>query len=118
MIHIEQLTERIIFLKGEVEMKAGEDVKKIRDVKAMLEIAVNMEGFNARDYNLRANECSANADSVSKQLFEALVEEEERHGDQYDVEMENLKKFGVSYLASQLIERRKIQRYTNFLHNH
>ncbi len=107
MMHIEQLAERILFLKGEVEMKATEDVKKVHDVKAMLEMAVNMEESSARDYNLWANECSANADSVSKKLFESLVEDEERHGDQYDVEMENLKKFGDNYLALQSIERSK-----------
>jgi bacterioferritin len=107
MIHIEQLAERALFLKGEVEMEASEKVKKIHDVKEMLEIAVSMEESSARDYNLWANECSANADSVSKKLFEALVEDEERHGDQYDVEMENLIKFGDNYLALQSIERSK-----------
>jgi bacterioferritin len=88
-------------------MKASEDVKKLHDVKAMLEMAVSMEASSARDYNLWANECSANADSVSKKLFEALVADEERHGDQYDIEMENLRKFGDNYLALQSIERSK-----------
>jgi bacterioferritin len=107
MMHIEQLAERVLFLKGEVEMKASEEVSKIHDVKAMLEMAVGMEASSARDYNLWANECSANADSVSKKLFEALVADEERHGDQYDIEMENLRKFGDNYLALQSIERSK-----------
>ena len=107
MMHIEQLAERILFLKGEVEMNASEDVKKVHDVKEMLKIAVEMEEASARDYNLWANECSANADAVSKKLFEALVEDEERHGDQYDVEAENLVKFGDNYLALQSIERSK-----------
>ncbi len=107
MIHIEQLAERVLFLKGEVEMKASEDVKKIHDVKSMLSLAVDMETASANDYNKWANECSANADSVSKKLFEALVEDEERHGDQFDVEMDNLKKFGDNYLALQSIERSK-----------
>jgi len=107
MMHIEQLAERILFLKGEVEMLASEEVKKIHDVKTMLETAVQMEESSARDYNLWANECSANADSVSKKLFEALVADEERHGDQYDIEMENLAKFGDNYLALQSIERSK-----------
>lgn len=107
MMHIEQLAERVLFLKGEVEMNASEKVKKIHDVKAMLETAVQMEESSARDYNLWANECSANADSVSKKLFEALVADEERHGDQYDIEMENLAKFGDNYLALQSIERSK-----------
>ncbi len=107
MMHIELLAERILFLKGEVEMKAADDVKKVHEVKEMLRMAVAMEESSARDYNLWANECSANADSVSKKLFESLVEDEERHGDQYDVEMENMRKFGDNYLALQSIERSK-----------
>ena len=70
-------------------------------------MAAEMETSSANDYNNWANVCSANADSVSKKLFEALVEDEERHFDQYDVEMENLKKFGDNYLALQSIERSK-----------
>jgi bacterioferritin len=107
MNHVEQLAERILFLKGEVEMEASDKVKKIHKVKEMLELAYSMEESSARDYNKWANECSTYNDSVSKKLFEALVEDEERHGDQYDVEMENLKKFGDNYLALQSIERSK-----------
>ncbi len=107
MLHIEQLAERIIFLKGDVEMKASEEVKKIHEVRKMLEIAVKMETSSADDYNKWAIECSNHADSVSKSLFESLVVDEERHFDQYDVEIENLKKFGDNYLALQSIERSK-----------
>ena len=107
MLHIEKLAERIIFLKGEVEMKASAEVKKIHDVKAMLEMAAEMETASANDYNKWAIECSNNADSVSKSLFEELVVDEERHFDHYDVEMENLEKFGANYLALQSIERSK-----------
>jgi bacterioferritin len=107
MMHIELIAERILFLKGEVEMMASHEVKKIHDVKKMLELAAEMETKSANDYNLWANECAQNADSVSKKLFEQLVGDEERHFDQYDVEMENLKKFGDNYLALQSIERSK-----------
>lgn len=107
MIHVEQLSERVLFLKGEIDMKVAHDVKHIHDVKKMLELARSMEEESAKDYNLWANECARNADSVSKKIFETLVEDEERHFDQYDVEMDNLKKFGDNYLALQSIERSK-----------
>jgi bacterioferritin len=107
MVHIERLAERIIFLKGDVEIKASGQVKKIHEVRKMLEMAVKMEVASADDYNKWAIECSNHADSVSKSLFEALVVDEERHFDQYDVEIENLKKFGDNYLALQSIERSK-----------
>ena len=99
MLHVEKLAERILFLKGEVE--------KIKDAAKMLEKAAGMEQESARDYNLWANESSANADSATKQIFEGLVADEERHFDQYDTEADNLKKFGDRYLALQSIERSK-----------
>jgi bacterioferritin len=107
MLHVELLAERVLFLKGEVDMKVAHDVQHIHDVKKMLALACEMEEGSAKDYNEWANECAKNADSVSKKIFEALVEDEERHFDQYDVEMDNLKKFGDNYLALQSIERSK-----------
>ena len=107
MQHIEMLAERILFLKGEVEIKASSEVKKIQDIKTMLETGVKMEQSSVKDYNTWANECAANADSASKKIFESLVDDEERHFDQYDTELENLAKFGENYLALQSIERSK-----------
>ncbi len=107
MMHIEILSERILFLKGDVEMMASTPVKKIHDVKEMLALATQMETDSARDYNRWANECSKNEDSVSKKLFEQLVADEESHFDRYDKEMDNLVKFGDNYLVLQSIERSK-----------
>lgn len=107
MIHVERLAERILFLKGEVEMKVGGEVQKIKEPKGMVDCAAGMEESSAHDYNIWANECSANADSASKKIFEDLVTDEERHYDQFDTELDNMKKFGENYLALQSIERSK-----------
>lgn len=107
MNHVERLAERILFLKGEVEMVYSKEVQKIHDVKKMLALSEKMEAESVRSYNLWANECSANADSASKNLFESLVLDEERHMDQYETELENVEKFGEEYLALQSIERSK-----------
>ncbi len=107
MLHAERLAERILFLKGDVEMMASMAVQKVHDVKTMLGIARGMEEAAIRDYNVWANECAANADSVSKALFESLVVDEEGHYDQYDTELDNIERFGDGYLALQSIERSK-----------
>ena len=73
----------------------------------VLKQAADMEASSAKDYNIWANECAANADAITKQIFEGLVADEERHFDQYDTEIENLTKFGDRYLALQSIERSK-----------
>ena len=107
MGHVEILAERILFLKGEVKMVVADEVAPIHDVTKMLEKASAMEEASARDYNLWANECAANADSVTKKIFEQLVVDEETHYDQFDTELDNVKKFGERYLALQSIERSK-----------
>lgn len=101
MGHVELLAERILFLKGDVELVVGAEVEKITDPEKMLLKASQMEEQSAADYNKAAVECSANADSASKQIFEKLVGDEERHFDQYDKQLDNIKRFGASYLALQ-----------------
>jgi len=107
MQHIELIAERILFLKGAVIMKASRDVEAINEVKEMIEFSRSDEMAAIKNYNVWANECAANADSVSKKLFENLVVDEERHFDQFDTEMDNLDRFGDNYLALQSIERSK-----------
>jgi len=101
MVHIELLAERILFLKGEVELIAADSVEKITEPEKMLVRAAKMEEQSAADYNRFALECAANADSASKQIFERLVGDEERHFDQYEKQLDNIKRFGGSYLALQ-----------------
>ena len=107
MNHIELCAERILFLGGDVEMVASQEVQKIHDVEEMLVMARQLEIDAVREYNQWANESSANADSASRKIFENLVDDEERHYDQFDLEMDKLKKFGDRYLALQAIEGSK-----------
>jgi bacterioferritin len=107
MEHIERCAERIIFLGGDAEMVAAEPVKKVQDVKKMLEQARKMENDSVKDYNVWANECSTANDAGSRQVFEGLVADEERHWSQYDDEVNRIEKFGDRYLALQSIEGSK-----------
>jgi bacterioferritin len=101
MGHIEQLAERILFLKGEVEMVAAGGVEKITEPEAIVARATEMEQSAIGMYNKFALQCSENADAASKQLFESLVHDEEGHFDQFDTQLDNIKRFGLSYLALQ-----------------
>ncbi|MGD9808015.1 MAG: bacterioferritin [Deferribacterales bacterium] len=105
MMHVEKLAERILFLDGDVEMKANAEVVKERDVKKMLEMAQKMEDSAVEMYNKFAIECGQASDSVSKTLFESLVVDEEGHYDNFDDELENMARFGENYLTLQAIER-------------
>ena len=101
MAHIELCAKRILFLGGEVEMVAAGGVTNITEPDAILTTAAEMEQSAIRMYNDFALQCSQHADSASKQLFEALVGDEEGHFDAFDRQLDNIKRFGPSYLALQ-----------------
>lgn len=101
MGHVELLAERILFLKGDVEMVAAGPVEKILDPEAMLQKVMGMEEDGIRTYNEAALACGANADAATKQIFERLVHDEEGHFDLYEKQYDNIKRFGLSYLALQ-----------------
>jgi bacterioferritin len=101
MGHVEKLAERILFLGGDVEMELAGKVQKITDAEKMVAKAAEMEEVSAREYNEWALEASANADSATKQMFEALVADEEGHFDEFDKQQDHIKRFGPSYLALQ-----------------
>ncbi len=104
MGHVEKCAERILFLGGDVEMVAAKGVDKVKEVKEMLQIGRSMEEGSIHDYNLWANECSANADAGSRKVFEGLVADEERHFSLFDLEIHKIEKYGPQYLVLQTVE--------------
>jgi bacterioferritin len=105
MQHVARLSERILFLKGDVNMTLSQPIKSVKEIKAMLNLSSEMELASARDYNTWARECTENNDAISRQLLESLAAEEERHFDQFNKEIESIQKFGDNYLALQSMER-------------
>jgi bacterioferritin len=101
MGHVETLAERILFLKGDVDMKLAGPVERITEPEAILAKAMAMEDESAVFYNKAALECSANADSASKQIFEKLVADEETHFDLFEKQLEHIRRYGPAYLALQ-----------------
>src|SRR5215467_7611563 len=79
MGHVEKLAERVLFLKGDVDMTAAGSIEKNLEPEAILLKAMAMERSSARAYNQAALESGVNADSATKHLFEQLVRDEERH---------------------------------------
>lgn len=102
MMHIERIAERILFLKGDVDLVPEQPVAKIQDIQQMLEKAKQMEQGSIRQYNEWA--VAVGSDSATRKLFEDLVADEERHYGQYDKEVDNIVKYGAGYLAQQAME--------------
>ncbi len=104
MQHLEMLSERILFLGGEVEMTVGgpdDEVKHLRDPEEMLKHAATLEERAAETYNNSARACGENSDAGSKELFETLIADEEKHFDDFDRVIDNIQRFGPNYLALQ-----------------
>ncbi len=107
MLHTEKFAERILFLGGDIEMKPAHEVEHIKESQKMLEWAMKSEEEAIDMYNEFAILASEARDSGTKQIFEEIIADEERHFDVFETEYENLKKFGDRYLAQQAMERSK-----------
>lgn len=113
MTHIDMLSDRILFLKGDVIMKPMSEIiyldkkdgKVDLDIKKVLKISAEMESKTVDLYNDFAKQCAEEGDATSKRLFEQLIEVEEEHEDVFDIEGDNFEKFGDTYLALQTIQR-------------
>ena len=101
MGHVERLAERILFLKGDVTMVPAGPVERVTEPEAIVKRAAAMEHEAVGIYNDFAIQAGKSADAVSKQMFEALVGDEERHFSEFDKQLDNIKRFGLSYLALQ-----------------
>jgi len=107
MLHTERFAERILFLDGEIEMKPARNVEHIRDPEEMLKWAMKAEEDAINMYNDFAVEATNARDAGTKQLFESVISDEERHFDNFNIEYNNLQKFGTEYLSQQAMERSK-----------
>ncbi len=107
MVHAEKFAERILFLKGDIDLRPSRKVEQIHDVKAMLEMAEKLESDTVINYNEWAKLCDAENDSASKKLFENIILEEEDHQDHFGTEIDNMNLFGDNYLALQSIAHSK-----------
>ncbi len=105
MLHTEKFAERILFLGGEIEMVPAHKVEHIREPDQMLQFAMKSEEDAVNMYNDFALEASQSRDAGTKQLFESVIADEERHFDVFQTELENIEKFGDRYLSQQAIER-------------
>ncbi|MEG1759956.1 MAG: ferritin-like domain-containing protein [Alistipes sp.] len=101
MRHIEMLSERILFLQGDVDMNASFNVKQLTDVKDMLRLSMQLEQGTINSYNEASHRCAQSGDSVSHKMFQDLTAEEEKHLDTFRTELQNMIDYGKEYLALQ-----------------
>jgi bacterioferritin len=103
MKHAEGLIERIIFLDGMPKVDVGLKPQFGSKVQEQIEIDLKDEQDAVRQYNKAAKVCAEAGDEGSKDLFDSMIRDEERHADFLEAQLHALKEMGVTnYLAQQL----------------
>lgn len=103
MKHAEGLIERIIFLDGTPEVAIPLTPKVGATVPEQLQNDLKDEADAVRQYNLAAEVCRDAGDAGSKDLFEQMIRDEERHADFLEAQLHSIEEIGVAgYLSQQL----------------
>ena len=101
MRHIEEFSDRILFLRGDVDMNASFRTRQVTDVKEMLRMAMQLEQSTIDSYNEASRIASVNKDAVTHKMFQDIIVEEEQHLVTFRTELQNLIDYGEEYLALQ-----------------
>ncbi|HEU0140478.1 MAG: bacterioferritin [Bryobacteraceae bacterium] len=103
MRHAEHLIERILFLDGTPQVGIGLDPKIGDTVKAQLENDLAAELEAVQQYNHSVQVCRDAGDNGSRELFEAMVKDEEEHTDFLEAQRDLIAQTGYeNYLAQQI----------------
>jgi len=100
MKHAEALAERILFLGGTPASKPDGEVQKGQEIPQMLATDFALEDGAVKMYNESAVACAQERDQISKELFEKLLADEEKHLDTFENIKDHVDKLGSAYLAT------------------
>jgi bacterioferritin len=104
MKHAERLIERVIFLDGTPNVTVPLTPKIGATVQEQLEIDLADEAGAIKEYNDASKICRDLGDAGSKDLFEGLLKDEERHADFLEAQIHSIKELGLgAYLSQQLL---------------
>jgi bacterioferritin len=107
MRHAEGLIERIIFLDGTPAIEVGLKPQLGSNVQQQLEIDLKDEHDAVRDYNHAIHVCAEANDDGSRELFERMIHDEERHVDYLEAQLHSIQEMGIAnYLAQQLSDEK------------
>ena len=103
MRHAERLIERILFLDGTPEVAVGLTPKIGKNVQEHLKFDLEDENAAVKEYNDASRICREAGDAGTKDLFENLLGDEERHADFLEAQLHSIEEMGIgAYLAQQL----------------
>lgn len=103
MRHIEEFSDRVMYLQGDVDMNASFRTRQVTDVREMLRMSMQLEQSTIDFYNEASRIASENKDAVTHKMFQDIIVEEENHLDTFRTELQNLTDYGEEYLALQSV---------------
>jgi len=105
MHHAEGLIERIIFLDGTPAVNVPLTPKIGATVEEQLQLDYDDEADAVRQYNNASKICRDAGDAGTKDLFERMIQDEERHADFLESQLHSIKEMGIgAYLSQQLAD--------------
>jgi len=103
MHHAEGLIERLLFLDATPEVEVGLTPKIGKTVKTHLEADLADEIDARKQYNASAAICERESDNGSRELFEKMIQDEERHVDYLEAQLHAIEEVGIdTYLSKQM----------------
>jgi bacterioferritin len=95
MHHADRFTDRILFLDGFPNMQVLDPLRIGQNVKEIIECDLAAEHSARNLYQEAATYCHGVKDYVSRDLFEALMKDEEEHIDFLETQLALIKRVGL-----------------------
>jgi len=107
MHHAEGVIERIVFLDSVPAVDVALTPQLGTTVQQQLEADLKDEKDAVRLYNIAVRVCVDSADNGSRDLFEGMIKDEEKHADFLESQLHSIDEMGIgNYLAQQLHEEK------------
>ena len=103
MKHAEKLISRLIFLEGRPVVSELNPIHIMADVAAQLQSDHTAEEGAVANYNAAIRLCAELGDAGTRELFEDILEDEERHIDWLETQLDQVLQMGMqNYLLAQV----------------
>jgi len=103
MKHAEKLIGRILFLEGSPTVSNLNPMHIMSDLPAQLQSDHAAEEGAIAAYNAAIRQCAEVGDAGSRELFEDILEDEEKHIDWLEAQLDQIGQMGLpNYLALQV----------------
>ncbi|HEY3352756.1 MAG TPA: bacterioferritin [Polyangia bacterium] len=102
MKHAEKLIGRLLFLEGTPTVSKLDAINIGKDAKAILENDLKAESAAVASYNTAISQALEIGDGGTRELFEDLLQDEERHLDWQEAQRDQIAQMGIqNYLTRQ-----------------